>query len=514
MLKRTSPAGLPKLTDKPRSSKHRRFTTPKAKILVAAVVACLLLVTGTLAQLGLLRRAAPRAMTSASASATATAAEVGCSPNPSFVPGNPAKEYIYSGGRLLATEEPTDRTYPDPCIDANGCRVPGCISPVGGAETTYDVVRDFSGTQNPAGTWSYGYQAGLYSAVVPLPATGDPHGLGAGTSTWYLPNPYSLPAVIHNATGATYNLNNVITIPTDVILVHPGSAGERGAVRWTAPRAATITIQGRFEGLDNRSTLRNVAITHNTSATLFSTDFSGYGTRHPFNLTRTVAAGDTIEFSVGQGSDNIFEGDSTGLAAVITMPSPPTPQVLTYNPVTDFSPSSNPAGVWTYGYRVSAGAPFGFLPANDDPHALGANIHTWYLPNPYNLPLIVRNNMGANFIGYGATWPPDMLNLHPGGSGEKSVLRWTAPASGAVTISGRFEGLNAPTPTTTDVTVIHNTATLLSGSINLNGSGNSTPISLSRTVATGDIIEFVVGYGNGDVQQDSTGLAATITLQR
>ncbi len=183
---------------------------------------------------------------------------------------------------------------------------------------TYDAVTEFVPMLNPSGAWSYGYQAGLNSAFTPLPATGDPHGMGAGMSTWYLPNPYNLPGILHNGTGATHNLNNIIYQPTDVLNVHPGPAGERGAVRWTAPAAATVTIEGRFEGLDITGTPRDVAITHNTITTLFAVDFGGYGARQSFSLTRTVAAGDTIEFSVGRGSDNNLEGDSTGLAVTIT----------------------------------------------------------------------------------------------------------------------------------------------------------------------------------------------------
>ncbi len=317
MSKRNSSTTPPKNVNATSAGKPRRLRiTHRTKLLIIGIVSCLVVASGTLAQLGLLRRTAPRAMTSTSAAATA--AEVGCSPNPSFVPGNPAKEYIYAGGRLLATEEATDRLNPDPCIDANGCRIPNCVSPVGEEGTTYDVVRDFSATQNPTGTWSYGYRAGVPSSFTPYTTQGDPHGMGAGMSTWYLPSPYSLPVVIYNGTGAPHTYNSVIIQPTDVLNVHPGPAGERSVVRWTAPRAATITIEGRFEVLDTRATPRDVAITHNANTTLFQIDFGGSGVRQTFNLTRTVAAGDTINFSVGYGSDNNLEGDSTGLAVTIT----------------------------------------------------------------------------------------------------------------------------------------------------------------------------------------------------
>jgi hypothetical protein len=67
--------------------------------------------------------------------------------------------------------------------------------------------------------------------------------------------------------------------------------------------------------------------------------------------------------------------------------------------------------------------------------------------------------VGRNYTDQTLTWssvvhPPDVLNLHPGPSGEKSVVRWTAPTSGTVKIEGRFEGIDSDTSvggTTTDV---------------------------------------------------------------
>lgn len=107
-----------------------------------------------------------------------------------------------------------------------------------------------------------------------------------------------------------------------------------------------------------------------------------------------------------------------------------------------------------------------------------------------------------------------MLNLHPGDSGQKSVVGWTAPSSATVKIEGRFEGIDTH-GTTTDVAVVKNFATsspttLFSDNIGFYGAKAS--FSFTTSVRAGDTIGFVVGYGsNANHSFDSTGLSATIT---
>src|SRR5215217_5023069 len=86
--------------------------------------------------------------------------------------------------------------------------------------------------------------------------------------------------------------------PPDLLNLHPGPAGQRSVVRWTAPFSGTVDIDGRFEGIDKQGTTTDVAVVHNSTATLFSRNVNGYSATAPFALTRQVAAGDTIDFSV------------------------------------------------------------------------------------------------------------------------------------------------------------------------------------------------------------------------
>ena len=88
---------------------------PRRKlVLMAAALSCALIATGTLAQWRLLR--VSPAVNPATTTATTPAA-----PDSSMAAANPAKEYIYAGGRLLATEE--SATASAPCTPASAVKV-------------------------------------------------------------------------------------------------------------------------------------------------------------------------------------------------------------------------------------------------------------------------------------------------------------------------------------------------------------------------------------------------------
>ena len=486
----------------------------------------------------------------------------------SFSPASPSKEYIYAGGRLVATEEPNGApaaptalggsyksiTWTDNSNNESGFKVEReateCgsgwtqIGAVGPDVTTYkqgiqccgtkyrvrawnasgdsnysnvatpedgacyrydnstvdSAAEGFSATQNPSGAWSYGYQASAGAPFTLFVNNNNIFGLEPGLSTWYLTNAFNLPALIHNATGSPKSYYGA-THPPDLLNLFPGTASQRSVVRWRAQGAATIKIEGRFQGLD--ATTTDVSVTHNLTASLFAANVTGFGSQSPFSITRAVAAGDTIEFAVGNGNGDL-QHDSTGLSVKVTVQAPPP---LTYDAVGEFSPTQNQGVAWSYGYRTPTA--FALLPSNSNIFGLEAGMHTWYLPNAFNLPAVIHNGTGMTKSYYTATHPPDLLNLFPGAAGEKAVVRWTAVRAGTAQIGGRFQGLDA---TTTDASVVQNSTSIFSG--NVNGLGNQLPFTLTRAVAAGDTIEFRVGYGgNGTVASDHTGLAVTITLQ-
>jgi hypothetical protein len=177
------------------------------------------------------------------------------------------------------------------------------------------VVADFSASENPRGVWTYGYKASDGSNFTrytknDLPPYSD------GLLRWSSGSSPE-PMVAYNATGGQALSYLTINHPPDVLNLHPGPAGQKSVVRWTAPFSGTVTIQGKFRGIDTHGTTTNVAVAHNSTRTLFSGNINGYGAEAPFLITKAVAAGDTIDFSVGYGSNRNYYNDSTGLSATM-----------------------------------------------------------------------------------------------------------------------------------------------------------------------------------------------------
>ncbi|HEX2742312.1 MAG TPA: peptidoglycan-binding domain-containing protein, partial [Rubrobacter sp.] len=119
--------------------------------------------------------------------------------------------------------------------------------------------------------------------------------------------------------------------------------------------------------------------------------------------------------------------------------------------VGDFSATENPTGAWSYGYRASPDSDF--TPYDDRGNPWGESFDQWSLNDLE--PHVTYNNTGSTASHATIVHPPDVLNVHPGPAGERSVVRWIAPTPGTVAIEGRFEGIDTA-GTSTDVAVVHN----------------------------------------------------------
>ncbi len=178
----------------------------------------------------------------------------------------------------------------------------------------------------------------------------------------------------------------------------------------------------------------------------------------------------------------------------------------TYDVAADFSPTSNPTGAWSYGWSTALTSTF-------DPYSFNGNdrgIDIWGDAGTLFPPTVSHNGTGS-IIALSPeliTWQPGQFALHPGSVGQYSHARWTAPAAGIFDISVVFTGIDQNGPST-DVHVLHNTASLFSGSVS--GYGGTSVFSTKVLVGAGDIIDFAVGVGTGGYLHDTTALAATIS---
>jgi hypothetical protein len=176
----------------------------------------------------------------------------------------------------------------------------------------YDLTADFSAFQNPNSVWSYGWSESRGSTFYLTTSRGraDTYGRLVG---WI---PYD--DIISPAYAVTDWNSPGEFIPAGTVNLHPGPIGENTVIRWTAPFAGRCTIQGSFWGNNFVGpTSTDVAILHG-AAEIFAGEINSYDVPLNFSLTVRVNAGDTIDFTVGFGSNGNYSNDATGISATIT----------------------------------------------------------------------------------------------------------------------------------------------------------------------------------------------------
>jgi hypothetical protein len=178
----------------------------------------------------------------------------------------------------------------------------------------------------------------------------------------------------------------------------------------------------------------------------------------------------------------------------------------TYDPFADFSIAANPNGVWAYGYSgtlSNLGANFTLMNTGS---ACNTGLECWQVDG--GLPQIIKNGSGVPFSNGGSVLiPANELHLHPGSGGIYSILRWTAPTTGAYDIQGAFTVQDlSPNSVTLDIVGLGYSDKFVNQPW-----GTQKPFSFNNTVITaGTNLYFAVG-DDGNYTFDSTGLKLTIT---
>jgi len=105
---------------------------------------------------------------------------------------------------------------------------------------------------------------------------------------------------LHNNTSTTQSYASGVVQPADMLNLHPGFSGERSVLRWTAPAAGSYLIEGKFQGWTHAGHQR--CDHHAQRPSVLSAKHQQlWSAKALFSLTRTLAAGDMIEFTVGLG---------------------------------------------------------------------------------------------------------------------------------------------------------------------------------------------------------------------
>jgi hypothetical protein len=162
----------------------------------------------------------------------------------------------------------------------------------------------------------------------------------------------------------------------------------------------------------------------------------------------------------------------------------------------DFSFTSNPNGVWSYGYTFGLNQPFNLYTNPGSTYFSGEQ--GWFGPIAGccapGYPLVVASPIGT----------PGVLDMGPGPS-SYTVVRWTSPTNQRWDVVGEFFGTGY---TTGDVHVLRDGHPVFDSPVN-----GSDLVQFFRVVSPGvnGTIDFFAGPGpNGDNGSDPTGFQATI----
>jgi len=235
---------------------------------------------------------------------------------------------FFYGGRFLSVVEndqyaPTGTVKPDSLKTLHCPRESGRSNlENGGCE---EAVPLFSILANPNGNWSYGYApAGNTSGFV-LYDHADKNHFGSPETPiemWRRREEWH-PLVLRNTSPLTIVIQEAVVLPPNMFEMHPGSNGERSVLRWTAPANGHYQVQGQFRGLNTNDhvgcrTSTDALVIHNSKEVRFKEEITGYDVERSFDLTFKARERDTIDFSVGYGSNQNYECDSTGFSVIIT----------------------------------------------------------------------------------------------------------------------------------------------------------------------------------------------------
>jgi hypothetical protein len=179
-----------------------------------------------------------------------------------------------------------------------------------------------------------------------------------------------------------------------------------------------------------------------------------------------------------------------------------------YDAVRDFSITSNPNGVWSYGWQMPLGGSLNLYTVTDTTSVGG--ISAWLKSGIYaaDPPFVAHNDTNHEICFGSFCVPASYLHVHPGPNDEITVVRWTAAADGNFFVQGSLEGLDIVQPTTT-LYLLQNSETLFKKAIR-----NSDTAFFHRTitVSAGDTIDFAVDFGrNNNYFNDSTGIQFKLT---
>lgn len=178
-----------------------------------------------------------------------------------------------------------------------------------------------------------------------------------------------------------------------------------------------------------------------------------------------------------------------------------------YSAAGDFSVSSNPNGVWSYGYSSTLGSAPVLYSSNTTSYG-SIGIDGWLSGiDSDGSPYLLYNNTAKTVTNANSVYQPGTLVLQSGQGNQYSVVQWTAPFSGTFSLAATFSGLSS-LGDSSDVHVLLDGTSIFDS--NVDGTPSPTSYSGFKNLVMGDTIDFVSGTGGNGNDEDNTALVATI----
>jgi hypothetical protein len=136
-------------------------------------------------------------------------------------------------------------------------------------------------------------------------------------------------------------------------------------------------------------------------------------------------------------------GAAPYIAAIVMffMVAAPAAGAASWNLADDYSTANTAGSAWTFGWESAVGGTF---TQYDYSYTNGNNSLQWVdssISSGYSIPAVWKNTSTGNTTIDGVAY--GQVSLHPGESGQFSVVRWTASSAGTYTVSYSFgEGDN------------------------------------------------------------------------
>ena len=175
--------------------------------------------------------------------------------------------------------------------------------------------------------------------------------------------------------------------------------------------------------------------------------------------------------------------------------------------VGDFNVFSNVSTArWSYGITPSLGGAFTLLPTTVID---AASRKGW--KNASN-DQVMKNVNGFDVNIGGINVPAGALTIEPKTIASFVVVRWLAPSSGNAIVNARFIRYSTATFQASQVAILHSGAKVYSRWL----VRDVTPVlstTITLAVTAGQVLDFVVGTGDGNATGDIVGLDATVHLE-